>query len=407
MTEKDMGLKAASRRLMWSMGFSTLVDVPLRTFVPPGGGRKATEEFTDLDVLGVHVAPDLRTQTSIVDCKTTVRGRAIERVFWLRGVADYFCADDAYMVRTGTVAPGARQLAGRLNLAVLTEADLVALQEHYPEGPGIEVGAADFLFNPAAIADHRAALAQLDKRLTQLRQYQQYGFWMYDPFRNVQQLVAQLQTGAGTLDPSIPVHRAVFADSAWQYVLTLANAAHHVRRTSVTDVSAALEGYLFGGQLGLREKRQLATLLAEAAGRTAAAIDQAVLPPYYNRLLELVTRFLRRPTVVTTALRYAEWLAGAATAGVDGPVAPVATAFSDGFDAVAAKRLADVCAFLVEAAQLDSGFTSLARRLLAPMNGVTVASTIDIAVAAPESSHSAKPKLMEGEEQRPLPLEES
>jgi hypothetical protein len=396
MTELDLELKAASRRLMWSMGFSTRIDVPLRAFVAAAGNRKAYQEFTDLDVLGVFVAPDLRVHKAIVDCKSTGRSRSTERLFWVRGVADFFSADDAYMVRRLGVAAAARQLAGRLKIAVLTEADLTALQAHYPDGVGVDEGSVDFLFDPLAISRHRGFLSQMRKELEPLRDYQQYSFWVFEPFRNVQQLVAHLGQVSSVLDPQDRTHRALFFDAAWLYALTLAHAAHYVRRTSVTDVATSLQEYLFGGQLGLREKRQAAEILGQNAGRTQLDVDQVVLPPYYPRLLELVTRMLRRPGVVITVLRYAEWISEALSARVE---RPLFEAFPSSFHDVSAKRLADVCSFLVEAAGLATEFRSDARNLLAPLPRTSRSAP------GAEDLELPKPASTEGsQEQRFLPL---
>ena len=365
MSEKDIQLKADSRRLFWLMGFSTKIDVPLRALVPEkrgagDRGRSAVQAFTDLDVLGVHVSADLRVQTVLADCKTSTKG-STERMFWIRGVSDFFEADDAYMVRAGTVTAASRQLASRLRIAVLTPDDLSALLGHY--GVVNTPRAVGFLFDADAIANYRRALTGLDQRLRALREYQEFDFWVYEDHRNIQQIVAHLSGAAKELDPANPIHQALFFESAWAMALSLARAVHHVRRSHVTEIDTSLREYLFGGQLGLREKQQLATVLRRAAGKDAADPDEGVLPPYFGALLELASRFLRRPLVTSTVLRYAEW---SAEAHVARQVAPAADVFEDSFDDLAAKLLADVCGFLVTVARLDANFRTSARSILAP-----------------------------------------
>ncbi len=131
MTELDLGLKVASRRLLWRMGFTTRVDVPLRAHVPTTRKGAQHETFTDLDVLGIVVAPGFALRTVISDCKTSQRG-STERMFWVRGVSDFFSADDAWMVRSGGVVAAARQLAARLQISVLEPTDLARLEEYHP-----------------------------------------------------------------------------------------------------------------------------------------------------------------------------------------------------------------------------------------------------------------------------------
>ncbi len=368
MTEKDLYLKAAIRRVFWQMGFSTKLNVPLRAFVPtqrPTSRQRPKamyEAFTDLDVLGIHISPDLRVQTAIADCKTSTKG-STERMFWIRGVADFFTADDAYMVRSGDVTAASRQLAARLGVAVLMPNDLAALETHYGSRLPAEPGALDFLFDASSISSSRQAFTELDRRLQSLREYQEFDFWVYEEYRNLQQVVAHLKAVSQHLDPSHPSHQALFFESAWLYALSLARAVHHVRRTHLSDIDTSLREYLFGGQLGLREKQHLAKVLRAAAGKSGGESDEGVFPPYFPALLELSTRFLRRPTLALTVLRYGEW---AAEAHVAGQVRPAAEVFGECFDDVAAKLLSDVCGFLVSTTGLDGAFRARARQLLAP-----------------------------------------
>lgn len=72
------------------MGLSTRLDVELR-------GHKAAQQrggaqsFTDLDVLGISVSPDVRLTTLIADCKTTKRD-STSRMFWVKGVAAFWAS---------------------------------------------------------------------------------------------------------------------------------------------------------------------------------------------------------------------------------------------------------------------------------------------------------------------------
>lgn len=131
-TEHDLGLKVVSRRLLWRMGYTTRLDVKLRGVRGPGRPDRADERsqrgagpesFTDLDVLGLGLAGGSRLYSAIVDCKTS-QARSTERMFWVRGVADFFASDDAYMVREAVVTEAARQLATRLGITALTSDDL-------------------------------------------------------------------------------------------------------------------------------------------------------------------------------------------------------------------------------------------------------------------------------------------
>jgi hypothetical protein len=53
---------------------------------------------------------------AVADCKTS-KLRATERVLWLRGVADLFGAQSAYLSRQAQLPSAARQLALKLGIA--------------------------------------------------------------------------------------------------------------------------------------------------------------------------------------------------------------------------------------------------------------------------------------------------
>jgi hypothetical protein len=361
-SELDLGLKVASRRLLWRMGFTTRVDVPLRAFVPPAGGgtrsRPRYETYTDLDVLGLAVSPGFALRTVIADCKTSQKG-STERMFWVRGVSDFFAADDAWMVRAGGVTAASRQLAGRLGISVLEPTDVARLEEYHPTDLNLDSGPLALLFDQGRVGTYMKAFTTLDKKLERLVEYRQFDYWVYDEHRNLLQVVAHLEQANKHLDPRQPTHRALFMDCAWLYALSLAHAAQHVRAVHVTDVDTALQQYLFGGQMALQEKRHLAAVLQRLApkGAEASATD-GVLPDWYPRLLELLTRHLRRPAVINDELRYAEWVAEAQLAKDPSTLAQV---FGPAFDPLAAKLLADVCGFLVTMAGLDPDFRAFAR----------------------------------------------
>lgn len=366
MSELDLGLKTEARRLLWRMGYSTRVDVPLRSHVPPStrrGGRGSYETYTDLDVLGITITPGSGVHSIIADCKTSSRG-STERMFWIRGVADFFDANEAWMVRSKSVTAASRQLSGRLGISVMESADLQALETYHPIDVPLDQGPLALLFNESAVSDYMKAYTTLDKKLDKLLEYRQFDYWVYDEHRNLLQAVAHIAEASRHLDSSNPRHRAIFYDFTWLYVHSLAHAISRVRAAHVTNISESLQDYIFGGQVALREKQQLASALRKfAPPHLTEEAGDGVLPQWYPQLLELLTRQLRRPFLTTTQLRYAEWLSEAQVAK---EISSLSEAFSTHYDPLAAKLLADVCGFLVTVGNLDPGFRIHARSLMAP-----------------------------------------
>jgi hypothetical protein len=362
-TELDLGLKCGVRRLLWSMGYSTRLDVELRGSRPSGASGQRTgpaETFTDLDVLGVQVSIESGLTKVIADCKSGRRDRPIGRMFWLKGVSEFFVADRAMLVRENNVNDGVRQLAARLGITVLAPDDLQQMQGLHPDSHVTDSSSPiGVLFDRVQVASHLAAFNGLDRRLDDLLEFLQFDYWVYDQHRNLTQVVAHLNDASKKLDPKNPVHVAMVFDFAWEYIVTLIAAIEYIRSAFLVDPDRGLQEYMFGGAIELREKQETANALRALAPERSDQVGY--LPQYYANLRELLIRFMRRPGQVQTALRYSELACAFAVARKR---VTIEEAFGARFDPVSAKLAADVIGFLVAAADLDPRFRSQARAYL-------------------------------------------
>ncbi len=352
MSELDLGLKVDSRRLLWRMGFSTRIDVPLRAYGPdPSGGANSVESFTDLDVLGVMALPSGGVETAIVDCKTG-GSSAISRMFWVRGLVEFFGARSAFVVREREISYGARQLAARLDLTALTGSEVAALEELHPSNLPLMSSSLSNLFDPVHVARVAQLFAQQESRLKPLLDYRQFDYWIYDEYLNPIQMIEHLRGVRRTLDGKNPHHVAILLDCAWLYVLTLLHAIGEVRKTHVSNLAGGLKEYLLGGPARVREKENIERLLGElkAAGELPESVVTDPLPPYFASMVELVGRVMRRSDRVVESLRYFEYLASAMMVSAK---TTAAEGFEASYDPVAAKIAENVVAFLVQAAELD------------------------------------------------------
>lgn len=368
-SERDLPLKVEMRRLFWSMGCSTRLDVKLRAYVAGDERGPGWQEFTDLDVLAVGFSPGGQVHLSLADCKTSKRS-AIERMFWVRGVAEFFAADEAYLVRSQSVPAAARSLSTRIGVGVLDPDDYVALARTFPTELDLKDGPLRCLFDLGGIR-RQANLIGLDRRLDSLIEFIRYDYWIYEPYRNVTQVIAHLAEAASVLEPKNPQHLSLFFDVAWLYAFALAQAAHRVRSSRMADVPTAVRTYVAGGELATREKAQLAELLKQMG--IAVNARNTVMPPYIDPLIELVNRLLKLPMELGEVLRYAEYLT---TAAIVGERATVGVAFGQAkVRPFAAQLLASICGFLVTSTGMRPEFRTEAReRLVVDLTGGVPAS---------------------------------
>ncbi|KUM36490.1 hypothetical protein [Arthrobacter sp. EpRS71] len=363
MSELDLGLKVGVRKLLWSMGQSTRLDVELRGDPPPSStsikrSANGAETFTDLDVLGIQLTGGYRLTTTIADCKSGRRDKPTARMFWTRGVADLFGAEQAMLVREHEVNDATRQLSSRLGITVLTSSDLAKMQTLHASEYDLS-GPLSILFDKSYVSNALSAFNGLDKKLSPLLEYRDFDYWIYQHHRNPIQLVAHLKEAAKVLDHRNPIHLALFLDMSWLYIVSLIRVTEYLRGAFLGDPDRGLREYLFGGAIGLREKEETAALLQTVAPSGTPTLNH--LPPYFGNLRELVTRLLRRPGELQTALQYAEASSSLMAARQR---VTLRDAFGDSFKPVAAKLVADVCGFLVASSDLNPGFRSEARAYL-------------------------------------------
>lgn len=357
-SERDLYLKLDIRRLFWAMNASTCLDVKLRAYVAGDARGRRTQEYTDIDVLGVACSISGYPEISLADCKTSSK-RVLERMFWLKGVSEYFSSDSAYLVRSDAVPAAARSLSTRLEIGVIDPYDYQELVSAYSKLITFG-GPIDCLFTEETVLKQLNNPSSLDRRLRRLSDYLRFDYWVYDSYRNLTKLVAFMAESSDVLDGRNPSHLSMFFEACWLYSFALAKLAHHVRMTRIADVPTAVEVYVAGGEFSANEKLVLANLL-KAKG---IALDpkSAVSPPYLMELVELTSQLLRYPSELTSVLQYSEYLA---TAVVSGETASVGLAFGrQRVRPIAAKLLVDVANFLVRAGGLGEEFRAEARRRL-------------------------------------------
>lgn len=360
LSENDFTLKTLVRQLFWHEGFSTRINVKLSALIPRDASKTwaPLEEYTDLDVLGVTFAPDFRLRLKIADCKISPK-RIPERLFWLQGVRDFFRADDSYLVRPSNVSSSSRQLAARLGISLLTGKDLHILMQIITNES--DLSSASFFFDGSSYLARERTLSSLEAKLAPLQKYRVSYYWLLHPYQNLQQLLVYLREFQPHLRAENKSHLNLFLDYVWLYALALLQAIEYVVASGVSDIDRSMKHYLFGGEVGLREKeatvkrlKELRNML-EGEQATSAKEIFTVLPPYYDGLLELVTRFVRKPQSSSHVLRYSEWLNLSKGFLKDSPQLP-STLLP--IDQVSVKLLNDVARFLTEASGVKKDFSA-------------------------------------------------
>jgi hypothetical protein len=357
-SELDLDQKLDMRRAFWAAGSSTRLDVKLGAFIDPARSRARAkaEDWTDLDVLGVMYGPVGGAQFFVADCKTA-KGRVTERVFWLRGVADLFGAQAAFLTRDSQIPEAARQLGVRLRIATFDTRDRAAFLEQLGDAQLPATGS--FLGKDAVVRWTRLTQESPDVA-ARLQSYRQTFYWLLRPGRNLTALPTTLRGAAKAFNPEQRWARATLVDLAWLYLVALLAALDEVTRLHLAEPGVGLTQAMVGSEQERREKEQLGNLLAELFTRIDPNVGRKlprvpVLPDYFDDLLDLATRLSRRRNEVNGALRVLEF-GGVETIANGGARWPDAF---PGRDEREVKLASDVIRFLVRAAGLDPAFVQI------------------------------------------------
>jgi hypothetical protein len=298
----DLGLKLRLRRVLFCEGFWSPIEVELSHYERTTRGIKRSS-LTDLDVLGIAYDRLFSVRRVVGDCKTGRHVSDANRLFWLRGVMDYFGADQAYFVRP-KIEAHAKAVAPKMKLRVLDERDLLQVEK------SLDVDKLPF---PLADPDVYLAIAKLwgisvpkreqpseeQLKLKPLYSYLTYSYWYLEQHRNLFALVDHFQRRAASLSSDNARHVLLAFVGAERFAQCLLDVANHVQAQGGSDVGRYARIYLYGGPLALKDKEQFFELLRKVTGANES-LDSPAMP----EILELLNRMLRNPGGASDILRH-------------------------------------------------------------------------------------------------------
>lgn len=301
-SDQDLELKLRLRRILFSQGYWSPIEVELSHFEDLGTGLRR-RPLTDLDVLGIKYDQLLLPHRVVGDCKSGKGVSDIGRIFWLRGVMHYFGADLGYYLRP-KIDGHARAVAPNVGLRALNQYELTALEKvlsvdsvPIPLADEKIYGAIEGLWGIKVVTGQKPTPQQLE--LKKVYSYLSYKYWSSEFHRNLLTLVAHFQEIAHLLSPTDPRHILLAYIGAERFGHCLLDVASHVQALGALDIPRYSREYLFGGSLDLKEKERLFVLLKKVTG-TEENLDPSGLP----EVLELIGRLIRNPGGASDILRH-------------------------------------------------------------------------------------------------------
>ena len=308
LVDRDLSLKLRFKRVLFQMGYYSPIEVELSQYEALYEELKR-QSLTDLDVLGLKFDVAFTANKVVGDCKTGRRVSDINRLFWLRGVMDYFGANTGYYLRP-VIDRQAKAIAPRLGITTLDENGLMALEKDLDANtlplPLQDLGFYEMqrkqwgIFIPKGT---KPASRELD--LKKVYTYLSYSYWYFEQHRNLFLLVAHFQKIAHLLNPMDPRDILLAHVGVERFALSLLQMASDIYLRGLSDIPLNARVYLYGGAFAVRDRQEYFKLLNKLTGA-----NEPLDPPFLDDTIELLNRIVHNPYAATEVLRYLEAIYG-------------------------------------------------------------------------------------------------
>lgn len=300
--DKDLSLKLRFKRVLFQMGYYSPINVELSQYL---GSRPKRKSLTDLDVLGFKFDPVLTPHRVVCDCKSGKDISDPNRLFWLRGVTDYFGANVAYFVRP-RIGSHARAIAPKLGVRTVDEKELQTIERDLDVDalplPIHDIGFYEQKQSLWGISIPRGAKPTSEQlELKKVYTYLSYEYWYVDQHRNLLRLVAHFQNIAHLLDSQNSTNVLLAYTGLERFAHCLLEMGSVIYARGVSDILKNMRIYLYGGPLALQEKEKFFELLNKMTGA-----NESLDPSFLNDVLELTNRIIHNPYAAAEVLRYLE-----------------------------------------------------------------------------------------------------
>lgn len=302
--DHDLELKLRFKRILFLQGYYSPLEVELSHYseIEPRNRRG----LTDLDVLGIKFDVVLTPHKVVGDCKS---GRVSDpnRLFWLRGVSDYFGANVAYFLRP-QIGVHARAIAPKLGLRTIDENELSQLEDNL-DASNLVIPIADLGFHVSKTSLWGINVSKGQKpterqmRKKELYQYLSYTYWYVDANRNLFMLIERCQQIADLLSPKDPADVQLAYSALERFALCLMETGNFVYSRGLSEIPKHVRAYLYGGSIALRERQQL---FAELQKLRLPGLEKQLDPEYLDDVTELIYRVISHPHSASKILQYLE-----------------------------------------------------------------------------------------------------
>jgi hypothetical protein len=255
-------------------------------------------DITDVDVLGVRPAGEVRERRVVFDCKTLAKTSGVGRALWASGLLQLIQADEAFVILLKPAPEGHRLAAGKIGVHLYSE----KLFDDYGRSSSINylegityldnLDAWDALWKLRSDLPRVAPLVEFLSSEAALEQSPTAGF---------RALLSRLKAAEGEFDVTKPAHRLLYGIVISQAITFLSSIVREFSTVFEQDMKldafqTSLRNHVWGGREGYELRKRLHVALQ--SGKQDELVEFSL--PGWDKFVEMVRSLLDAPMLAGT-----------------------------------------------------------------------------------------------------------
>lgn len=295
--ENDLELKLRTMRYLWRLGYFVRRNVDLVEY-----GYEKSRVYTDIDVLGLKLDENFASYFIVCDCKSGIKVKTAERLFWLSGVKSYFKAAEGLFIRNQMMGTKYIELSKRLGITPISASQLSDLEKTFaiPQrfyGPFCEEqSSVDNIFS------------ELKKHEGSVHDYLLKRYWKDQPQQQIVNLIACCHKLNNIKEIEGYKQTFILAYLLSSLSLSILRFSNPILAVPNYQKETLIKYELLGGEVGFSERKKLLEafydfMVKEIQERykekyplTKGEFLENLIPGYSKYLIDLIMRICKEPT---------------------------------------------------------------------------------------------------------------
>jgi hypothetical protein len=284
-------------RYLWKLGYFVRRNIDLVEY-----GYEKSRVYTDIDVLGLKLDENFNSHFLVCDCKSGIKVKTAERLFWLSGIKSYFKATEGLFIRDQMMETKYVELSKRLGIAPISRFQLLDFEKKFAV-PGRFFG--PFCEEQAIV---ESIFTELKRHDNFVHDYLLKRYWKDQPQQQIVTLIASCYRLKNARELEGYKQNFIMAYLLSSLSLSILRFSSPVLAVPDDQKETLVKYELFGGEASFSERKKLLEAFYDFMAReieerykeeypvTKADFLENLIPGYSKYLIDLIIRICNVPT---------------------------------------------------------------------------------------------------------------